>query len=162
MGRTKKKPGYDQNRIMEQFQNCIVEAYTSGMTDGSSISLRQVSEEFGITLMKTRKILITAGVYHTENSEQISLMREQGMSIPEIMKKTGLSKSSVHSYLPYTKMIYNVDELSLYAERCRMYRKRRQAVEQLQICKGTSLECMEKYLWSTIEIFSGYSFTTVK
>lgn len=40
MGRTKKKPGYDQNRIMEQFQNCIVEAYTSGMTDESSISLR--------------------------------------------------------------------------------------------------------------------------
>ena len=160
MGRTKKKPGYDQNRIMEQFQNCIVEAYTSGMTDGSSISLRRVSEEFGITLMKTRKILITAGVYHTENSEQISLMREQGMSIPEIMKKTGLSKSSVHSYLPYTKMIY--DELSLYAERCRIYRKRRQAVEQLQICKGTSLECVEKYLWSAIEIFSGYSFTTVK
>ena len=147
---------------MEQFQNCIVEAYTSGMIDGSGISLRQVSEEFGITLMKTRKILITAGVYHTENSQQINLMREQGMSIPEIMKATGLSKSSVHSYLPYTKMIYNVDELSLYAERCRIYRKRKQAVEQLQICKGASLECVENYLWSTIEIFSGYSFTTVK
>ena len=78
MGRTKKKPGYDQNRIMEQFQNCIVEAYTSGMIDGSGISLRQVSEEFGITLMKTRKILITAGVYHTENSEKINSMRDHG------------------------------------------------------------------------------------
>ena len=33
-----------------------------------------------------------------------------------------LGKASVHSYLPYTKMIYNVDELSLYEERCRMYR----------------------------------------
>lgn len=120
---------------MEQFQNCIVEAYTSGIADGTGISLRQVSEEFGITLMKTRKILITAGIYHTENSEQINSMRKQGMNIPEIMKATGLSKSSVHSYLPYTKMIYNVDELSLYAERCRMYRKRKQAIEQLQICK---------------------------
>ena len=103
-----------------------------------------------------------AGIYHTENSEQINSMRKQGMNIPEIMKATGLSKSSVHSYLPYTKMIYNVDELSLYAERCRIYRKRKQAVEQLQICKGASLECVENYLWSTIEIFSGYSFTTVK
>lgn len=146
MGRTKKKPGYDQNRIMEQFQNCIVEAYTSGISDGSCISLRQVSEEFGITLMKTRKILITAGVYHTENNEQINSMREQGMSISEIMKETGLSKSSVHSYLPYTKIIYNVDELSLYAERCRMYRKRKQAVDQLQICKGTSLEFEAIYM----------------
>lgn len=78
------------------------------------------------------------------------------------MKATGLSKSSVHSYLPYTKMIYNVDELSLYAERCRIYRKRKQAIKQLQICKEASLECVEKYLWSTIESFSGYSFTTVK
>ena len=150
MGRAKKKPEYDQNRIMEQFQNCIVEAYTSGIADGTGISLRQVSEEFCITLMKTRKILITAGIYHTENSEQINSMRKRGMNIPEIMKATGL------------KMIYNVDELSLYAERCRMYRKRKQAIEQLQICKGASLECVEKYLWSTIEIFSGYSFTTVK
>lgn len=90
MGRAKKKPEYDQNRIMEQFQNCIVEAYTSGIADGTGISLRQVSEEFGITLMKTRKILITAGIYHTENSEQINSMRKQGMNIPEIMKATGL------------------------------------------------------------------------
>lgn len=77
------------------------------------------------------------------------------MSIPEIIKATGLSKSSVHSYLPYTKMIYNVDELSLYTERCRMYRKRKQAVEQLQMYRGTSMECVEKYLWSTMEIFQG-------
>ena len=73
----------------------VVEAYISGISDGSCISLRQVSEEFGITLMKTRKILITAGIYHTENSEQINSMRKQGMNIPEIMKATGLSKSSV-------------------------------------------------------------------
>ena len=39
MGRTKKKPGYDQNRIMEQFQNCIVEAYISGISDGSRTAL---------------------------------------------------------------------------------------------------------------------------
>ena len=141
--------------------NCIVEAYMSGAGGESANSLRQISEQFSITLMKTRKILITAGVYHTELSEQVISLRENGKNISEIMQETGLSKSSVHSYLPYTKMIYNVDELSLYAERCRMYRRRKQAVEQLQICKGTSLEYMEKYLWSTIEIFSGYSFTTV-
>lgn len=68
MGRAKKKPEYDQNRIMEQFQNCIVEAYTSGIADGTGISLRQVSEEFGITLMKTRKILIKL----TSHEERLS------------------------------------------------------------------------------------------
>lgn len=162
MGRAKKKPGYDQNRIMEQFQNCIVEAYTSGVSDGSGISLRQVSEEFGITLMKTRKILITAGVYHTEISEQIISLRENGKNISEIMQETGLSRSSVHSYLPYTKMIYNADELSLYAERCRLYRERKQAVEKLHCCIDKSYELLEDHLWETLKLFAGYSFTTVK
>ena len=68
MGRPKKKPGYDSEKIMEQFTNCIVEAYMSGAGGGSVNSLRQISEQFGITLMKTRKILITVGVYHTEMS----------------------------------------------------------------------------------------------
>ena len=55
MGRAKKKPEYDQKQNNGAFQNCIVEAYTSGIADGTGISLRQVSEEFCITLMKTRK-----------------------------------------------------------------------------------------------------------
>lgn len=57
--------------------------------------------------MKTRKILITAGVYHTEISDQINSLWEDNWSISDIMKETGLSRSSVHSYLPYTKVIYN-------------------------------------------------------
>ena len=116
MGRPKRKPEYNSEKIMEQFTNCIAEAYMSGAGDGSANSLRQISEQFSITLMKTRKILITAGVYHTELSEQVISLRENGKNISEIMQETGLSRSSVHSYLPYTKMIYNADELSLYAE----------------------------------------------
>ena len=63
MGRAKKNPEYDPEKVMEQLTNCIVDAYGTG-TDNNS--LRKISEQFGITLMKTRKILITAGVYHTE------------------------------------------------------------------------------------------------
>jgi len=75
MGRQKKKPEYDSEKIMEQFTNCIAEAYMSGAGVGSANSLRQISEQLGITLMKTRKILITAGVYHTELSDQVSTLR---------------------------------------------------------------------------------------
>ena len=162
MGRPKKKPGYDSEKIMEQFTNCIVEAYMSGAGGGSVNSLRQISEQFGITLMKTRKILITVGVYHTEISEQVISLWENGKNISEIMQETGLSRSSVHSYLPYTKMIYNADELSLYAERCRLYRKRKQEIEKLHCCMDKSLELLENHLWETLKLFSGYSFTTVK
>ena len=56
----------------------------------------KISEQFSITLMKTRKILITAGVYHTELSEQVISLRENGKNISEIMQETGLSRSSVH------------------------------------------------------------------
>ena len=162
MGRQKKKPEYDSEKIMEQFMNCIVDTYMSG-ADGESVnSLRQISEQFSITLMKTRKILITADVYHTELSDQVISLKESGKSISEIMQETGLSRSSVHSYLPYTKMIYNADELSLYAERCRLYRKRKQAVEKLHCCMNKSLELLETHLWETLKLFSGYSFMTVK
>ena len=78
------------------------------------------------------------------------------------MQETGLSRSSVHSYLPYTKMIYNADELSLYAERCRLYRERKQAVEKLHCYMDKSLELLKTQLWETLKMFSGYSFTTVK
>ena len=142
---------------MEQFTNCIVDVYRTG-TDSNS--LRKISEQFGITLMKTRKILITAGVYHTEISDQINSLREDNWSISDIMKETGLSRSSVHSYLPYTKVIYNAEELSLYARRCRTYRKRKLAVQKLQSCIGGSMGILEETLWNTIKVFSGYFFET--
>lgn len=144
---------------MEQLTNCIVDAYGTG-TDNNS--LRKISEQFGITLMKTRKILITAGVYHTEISDQINSLWEDNWSISDIMKETGLSRSSVHSYLPYTKVIYNAEELSLYARRCRTYRKRKQAVQKLQSCMGGLMEILEEALWNTIKVFSGYFFETAE
>lgn len=157
MGRAKKNPEYDPEKVMEQFTNCIVDAYGTG-TDNNS--LRKISEQFGITLMKTRKILITAGVYHTEISDQINSLWEDNWSISDIMKETGLSRSSVHSYLPYTKVIYNAEELSLYARRCRTYRKRKLAVRKLQSCIGGSMGILEETLWNTIKVFSGYFFET--
>ena len=163
MERIKKKPEYDPEKVMEQFTNCIVDAYgigTDNYLDNQRNSLRKISEQFGITLMKTRKILITAGVYHTEISDQINSLREDNWSISDIMKETGLSRSSVHSYLPYTKVIYNAEELSLYARRCRTYRKRKLAVKKLQSCMGESIEILEEVLWNTIKVFSGYFFET--
>ena len=48
------------------------------------------------------------------------------------MKLTGLSRASVHSYLPYTKGLYNAAEISLNAERCRTYKIRREQVRILR------------------------------
>lgn len=136
-GRPKKKPAYNEQMIMQELLSAISDAYlTGGRGKGrsavSSISLRQVSNEFDITLMKARKLLITAGVYHTEISDEVNELKAEGKSIEQIMELTGLKRSSVRSYLPYTKSIYNLKELSLYAERCRLYRARKKAVESLR------------------------------
>ena len=163
-GRPQKKPNYNEKKIMQEFLSAISDAYLGGGAAGnkktSATSLRQVADEFDITLMKTRKLLITAGVYHTEISDEVNALRTQGKSIEQIMELTGLKRSSVHSYLPYHKSIYNLKDLSLYAERCRLYRRRKKAVEALGNCKESI--AMEEKLWEAIQAFAGYRFSTVK
>lgn len=89
----------------------------------------------------------------TDFEEVVRLDTEyiENWSISDIMKETGLSRSSVHSYLPYTKVIYNAEELSLYARRCRTYRKRKQAVQKLQ-------SCMRNIIINTVLIQYGMAF----
>ncbi len=111
--------------------------------------------EFDITLLKVRKVLITAGVYATDTSEQIQNLKVQGKTIPEIMEITGLSRASVHSYLPYKKGIYNAKEASLDAERCKKYRQRKSVVMQLKE-NPDNLEL----LWDAMVAFAGYPFQT--
>lgn len=163
-GRPKKKPNYDAENVMQEFLAAISDAYLAGGVSGSgkasAVSLRRVADEFGITLMKARKLLITAGAYHTEISDEVNELKAEGKSIEQIMELTGLRRSSVHSYLPYSKSVYNLKDLSLYAERCRLYRQRKKAVEVLLACKDS--DTIEEKLWETIRTFAGYRFETVK
>ncbi len=48
MGRKKKNPKYDAEKIMRQFMDCVVDAYVSGKNNSLSGSLRQISDQFGI------------------------------------------------------------------------------------------------------------------
>lgn len=164
-GRPKKKPTYSEEMIMQELLSAISDAYLTGgngkgETSPPAVSLRQIANEFDITLMKARKLLITAGVYHTEISDEVNELKVEGKTIEQIMELTGLKRSSVHSYLPYTKSIYNLKELSLYAERCRLYRARKKAVESLR--EPESDVSIEDRLWDAIRIFVGYRFTTAK
>lgn len=81
-------------------------------------------------------------------------MYQSGKKIPEIMKLTGLSRASVHSYLPYTKGIYNAAEISLNAERCRTYKIRQEQVRLLKEIPS------EENLWQAVIAFQDYPFKT--
>lgn len=78
-----------------------------------------------------RKILIAAGVYDSNLAEHIAVYREQGKTIEQIQELLYLSRASVHSYLPYSKIIYNMGESSVDADRIRLFRPRKKACERV-------------------------------
>lgn len=71
------------------------------------------------------------------------------------MEISGLSRASVHSYLPYRKGLYKAKELSLDAERSRRYRERKDALTELK----DNPHDMD-VLWKVIEAFADYPFKT--
>ena len=147
-GRPKKKPEYNQEKQFNSFLQELCEAYNE------SDSLRTLAMELNITLLKLRKLLITAGIFTSDTCTEVNELHEQGKSVSEIMEITGLSRASVHSYLPYSKGIYNAAELSVNAERCRIYRNRQELLRRLQEHPS------EDNLWQAIIAFQEYPFKT--
>lgn len=159
MPQHKKKPDYDANKIMQELLDVVSGEYLSPSSPCYN-SINRTGKEFGITLLKTRKLLITVGAYSSDTSEMVNDLYKSGKSIPDIQNITNLSRASVHSYLPYSKMVYNAKELSVNAERIRLYRDRQMAVKQLQdaISGSVSSEGIEELLWNAVERFEGYPF----
>ena len=147
-GRPKKKPEYDVEKQFNAFLQELSAAYEE------ADSMRDLAEELNITLLKLRKLLITAGVFTSDICTEINELRKQRKSVPEIMKITGLSRASVHSYLPYCKGIYNAEELSVNAERCRKYWHRKEMIARLHELPS------EDNLWQAIIVFQEYPFRT--
>lgn len=99
---------------------------------GDNPSIRQIADELKMTPLKIRKLLIIAGAFSSDICEQVLELSRSGMSVQEIQRITGLNRVSVQSYLPYSKIIYNAEEISLNAERIRLYRERKLAVDSFR------------------------------
>jgi len=167
MGRPKKKPEFNSNSKIEEQIKEVVNYFGAVYDDRfpedeDHVSLRDVADYFNITILKARKILITAGVYSTDLSRKVQMFSKSGKKINEIMELTGLSRASVHSYLPYTKVIYNMPELSVDAERKKLQRKRESACKEFvdRLPYMTPLE-QEKMLWDVIVLHAGCIFYTI-
>ena len=168
MSRSKKKPNYNPVQVMQEFIAAVADAFGSydDREDKTFPGLNAVAAEFGITALKARKLLITAGVYSTALSRQVMELYDGGMEISRIMKLTGLGRASVHSYLPYTKIPYKLDELSANAERIRLYRERKKKCEEfrssLPALAGQARHEQEAALWSMLLYLQGCVFLTAK
>lgn len=166
MPRRKKKLDYDAEQIMQEFMETLVDAFGSyDDRDGEEPknSLNTVAAEFEITALKARKLLITAGVYSTQISRTIAELHGSGAKLDYMMIVTGLSRASVHSYLPYTKIPYKMEELSVNAERIRLYRKRKRLCEEFcsKVPQMSAAE-QEAALWALLEYMQGCVFLTTK
>lgn len=119
MSRPKKKPNYNPHQIMQEFMDAIADAFGfyDDRDDDTAPGLNAVAAEFGITSLKTRKLLITAGVYSTSLSRQIAELAAGGYKIEQMMEITELSRASVHSYLPYTKCVFLCGSTAVPEER---------------------------------------------
>ena len=158
MSRQQKKPDYDGEKIMREYMEVLADAFGTPYDDRerqnkNHVSLNEVAAEFDITAMKARKLLITAGVYSTELSRKIQFLHESGKKIPEIERIVGLSRASVHSYLPYSKGSYNLQELSTNAERTKLYRERKAARKKLQQSAIADTTAMEEILWDALLLY---------
>lgn len=164
-GKPTKKPGYNAEAVTEELLEAVVNAYEDVDERGKHPSLQAVVEELdcGLNPMKVRKLLLTAGeakgkqIYKSVMAERVAVLRKEGKSVEEMMSTLGLSRASVHSYLPYTKIIYKLDEAggerSVDADRMKVCRERKKAVEELET-NGD--------VWKAVVAFQGYVFKTSK
>lgn len=130
--------------------------------DDDHPSLRDAAKYFNMTILKVRKMLITAGVYSTNLSRKVQRLSKSGKRVNKIMEITGLSRASVYSYLTYTKIIYNMSELSVGADCKKLQRKQESACKELvdRLPYMTPIE-QEKTLWDVIVLYAGCIFYTV-
>ncbi len=139
---------YNSKQIMQELMDAVSEVYRE------TGQLKLTAEEFSMSPLKIRKLLITAGAYSSDLSDEVCELYREGKSIREIEEITGLKKSSINGYLPYTKVVYKPKELSMNAKRIVLYRDRKKAVSVL--CK----EMREQALWDAVVLFQEYPFYT--
>ena len=133
-----------------------------------------VADALEMSDLKVRKLLITAGerfgdtYYESDLADEIHILKASGKTVKEIEKITGLSHGSVIGYLPYSKTIYSMKEISVDAERIKRFRKRQKlcadfaafVAGEKSLSEVSTAATEEEYLWSTLTALSGCIFRT--
>ncbi len=156
----KRKPNYNPDTTMQELISAVCEYYGSPVDDRDHedpdhVSLHDVADRFQITVMKARKILITANLYTTAATRRVQELVKEGKTVKEVQEITGLGRSSVNSYIPYAHIVYNLPDISIKAERQKQYRVRKRN-------ESRSDEEREKMLWQELTYLQGCIFRTAE
>lgn len=147
-GRPPKKD-YDPEALMQELIDTAAEIYQEKR------EIKATALELNLPPGKVKKLLITGNVLSYPETKQIQDLLQQGKSMVEIQQMMGLSYSALHTYLPYSKVIYKMSEISQNAERVKAYKTRKSAVDTLLAVPT------DGYLWDCIVAFQNYPFYTV-
>lgn len=163
-------PERDPQGSYEELLERAVELYDEpyndedGERDPELPSLRMVADAMDTSILRVRKLLITGRMFSTETSRWIQELVEDGLTMKQIEKETGLSRASVYSYIPYKGRAFNLDESTLNADRQKKGRERARAIKELLGCLSPDyaggLDDWREKLWSTVRQFEGYRFMT--
>ena len=120
-------------------------------------SLRSIAEQLGTTVIRTRKLLITAGYFTSPTASTVQRLKAEGKSIEEIGVTLRLKPAAVYGYLPYENLAYNLPETTSNADRHKRYR----ATKKLKMAVDTdNAEKISAALWRCVIVFEGYPFST--
>ena len=160
-----RKPKYENPQgVIESFYSAVSESYHHpGCADeiGDVPGRKKqelLAEEFGISRIKVRKILITTGDLRYPLTAQIQKLLAARMKIDAVAEKLKISKSTANSLIPYQKGVYKLSEVSAAAERTALYRERKASIASLHA--ADSAEEQKLALWRCVCLFAGYPFQT--
>ena len=166
LARPKKHRETNTDDLISQLIEAVTDTYQNPpentADDKGHMYLNLLAEEFSMTPIKVRKLLISSGVYQTDISRRINELYKSGKTIKEIQEIIGLSAASVSGYLPYQKTVYNLEVSTDVANRLRKYRNRKAMVDKLATEVETETEHTKDLLWETIAAFEDYPFKTAK
>lgn len=155
-----KKKITDPTASMEELLQRAVQLAEAPFTPNRSSdlpSLRSVAEQLGTTVIRTRKLLITANYFTSPTATTVQKLKSEGKTIEEIGAALRLKPAAVYGYLPYENLAYNLPQTTSNADRHKRYR----ATKKLKEAVDTgSIEKISAALWRCVCIFSGYPFTT--
>ncbi len=123
-------------------------------------SLRSVATELGTTVIRARKLLITADYFTSPTASEVQGMMAEGKTVDEICASLHLKPSAVYGYLPYEVRPYNLPETTANADRHKRYRVTRKLQGELENNGGVFNSHTSLLLWRCVVIFQNYPFST--
>ena len=156
MGRYKKNPDYDSAILSKKLLGSIVFDYNNprvgeAVPSTGKMQITKLAEKYRMSVLKIRKLLVSSGELVTDESLDIQRLKKEGKSISEIAEKTKKSKSTVNSWLKYSKIIYRMDEVSPNAIRMKRHREKIKA-EKVDIVFLPAIQSVPVPRWERTNI----------